>query len=96
MAHAGPSTQLLPTQFPVATFTLLQTLRPALVKAFPVQHDEPARADTTDDDNPEAKAELGNNVKLMRLILGGWLEGLAAEEGKNGAHGESQQCRRCG
>jgi hypothetical protein len=85
---AGPSTQLLPTQFPQATFTLLQTLRPALVKAFPVQQHDPARADAVDDDTPEAKVDLGDRVALIRVILGGWMEGLAAEEGKNGAHGE--------
>ncbi|ORY85368.1 hypothetical protein BCR35DRAFT_53978 [Leucosporidium creatinivorum] len=78
---AGPSTQLLPP----ATYALLHDLAPAHSRVFPVQL-APIRPDTNDDDSAEGKKEMVEKAALLRVVLGGWMEGLGTEEGKNGCH----------
>lgn len=89
---AGPSTtQRLrgSTQLPQATYSLLQTLRPAHAKAFPVDATRtPCRPETLEDDTAAGRVDFGQRAALIRLVLGGWMEGLGAEEGKNGSHCE--------
>jgi len=80
---AGPSTQLLPP----ATYALLHDLAPAHSRVFPVQL-APIRPDTNDDDSVEGRKEMVEKAALLRVVLGGWMEGLGTEEGKNGCHGE--------
>ena len=47
----------------------------------PVRH-------SPDDNSVQAKQDLNNKVSLLRVVLLGYLEGLAGEVGKDGAHSE--------
>ena len=72
---------------PPATFALLHSLAPAHERVFPVQL-APVRPDTNDDDSTEARKEMVEKAALLRVVLGGWMEGLGTEEGKSGCHSE--------
>lgn len=86
---AGSSTQMAPP----ATFALLHSLAPAHERVFPV-HLAPIRPDTNDDDSVEGKKEMVEKAALLRVVLGGWMEGLGSEEGKNGCHSELARSSR--
>ncbi len=41
-----------------------------------------------DDNSEQAQTDLSNKVSLLRIVLLGYLKGLASEAGKDGAHGQ--------
>mgnify|MGYP001574074484 FL=1 len=53
------------------------------------------RPDTTDDDTDAGRSVLSDRAGFIRVVLGGWMDSLAQEEGKNGSHGQSN-CTRAG
>lgn len=86
---AGSSQGVL--RHPPATYNLLHELAPAHQRVFPLAplpQQGLTRPDTNDDDTVQGRKEMADKSALLRVVLGGWLEGLAAEETQDGSHGE--------
>ncbi|KAK4700847.1 hypothetical protein P7C70_g5402, partial [Phenoliferia sp. Uapishka_3] len=86
--RGGPSTQRFgQSQMPQATNELLHGLIDVQSKVFPISAaDSVVRPDTTVADTEAGRTTLTERAGFIRVVLGGWMDSLAQEEGRDGSH----------